>query len=316
MNDSSRPLDNNEVVEDFLTHTLGLDYSADKKLKKIIAKIVDGEMGVKKFNLDGQTLSEKKMRIATWRDEGKRWELRERIVRELMTYQRIEDDEKIKMGSGGALPVSGVEAGKKAYIVIGLPASGKSGIAARIAEDNNAIIIDSDYAKRKLPEFDSHLYSASIVHAESSGIVHGFEANINSVGFKSLYEQCIEKSYNIVIPRIGQSPEGIIQLAKALKTNKGYEMHLILVSLPKRDATIRAIYRYAATGRYVPLGLIYDVYGNDPSHCYYYLRCKFPLLFDSFGVLYTIDKPPVYTDFEGKSPVLVYKFKDVILNLP
>jgi Zeta toxin len=316
MPDSFRPLSNNVAVENFLKNTLGVNYAKDPKLRRIISKIVDGELGVNTFNSNSQTLNKKDMRDAEYRDDEKRWELRNLIVKELLSKKRLDNDEKIALGKGGALPKSNVKAGKQSFIIIGLPASGKSGIASQIAEDYGAIVIDSDYAKRKLPEYDSHLYSASIVHNESGCITTGFPAHYNPNGFKSLYEECIDKDYNIIIPKIGQNPSSIIELAKALKDKKEYDVHLLLTSLSKRDATLRAVYRYAETGRYVPLGLIYDGYGNDPSLCYYYLRCKFEQLFASFGVLLTLNRPPEYTDVKGNSPVLKYNFKDIILQLP
>lgn len=310
----SRPLDSNKIVEDFLNITLQFDYSRDTKLKRIISKIVDGELGVSKFNVQSQTLSKKEMRDATYRDDNKRWDLRERIIRELFTKKRLDEDEKIALNKGGALPNAKVVSGKNAFILIGLPASGKSGIATKIAEDYGAVIIDSDFAKRKLPEFKDHLYGASIVHEESSQITFGFQNNPRKI--QSLYELCIEKGHNIIIPRIGQNPVSLIELASVLTQKNGYKVHLVLVSLPKREATIRAVYRFAKTGRYVPLGLIFDGYGNDPSHCYYYLRCKHDKLFRSFGVVSTSEDPRKHTDVKGASPVLKYKFKNVILQLP
>lgn len=312
----SRPLNTNKVVEDFLNLSLQLDYKRYVKLKRIIPQIVDGELGVSKFNTDSQTMLVKEMRDEKYREESDRWELRKKIINELWTKTRLTDDEKIALMKGGALPNCEVKLDKQAFIIIGLPASGKSSISNKIADDCGAIIIDSDYAKRKLPEFKNHLYGASIVHEESSQITFGFNKEDNHHNIKSLYELCIEKGNNIIIPKIGQNPESIITLAKALKENNGYTVHLILISLSKRDATIRAIFRYSETGRYVPLGLIFDNYGNDPSYCYYYLRCKFENLFKSMGVISTINKPPEYTDVKGTSPVLKYKYKEIILELP
>lgn len=313
----SRFLGTNKAVEEFLEVALQLDYNSDRSLKKknIITKIVDGELGIANFKGDEHTLSSKDMRDAKYRDDDVRWTLREQIIDELITKERLENDEKICLKKGGALPLSGVVSEKQAFILIGLPASGKSGIATKIAEDNGAIIIDSDFVKRKLPEYKSHLYSASIVHEESSQMCFGFRHD-NPGNVKSLYELCIERGNNIIIPRIGQNPVGITDLAKSLRENQGYEVHLILVSLPKREATIRAIYRFAQTGRYVPLGLIFDVYGNDPSYCYYYLRAKHESIFKSLGVVETLSKSPQCLDYKGDSPALKYKFKDVILQLP
>jgi hypothetical protein len=314
MRNYSRPLNSNEVVEEFLKTSLQFDYSKDKKFKKIIPSIVDGELGTSKYSTDSQTIDRREMRDSQYRGEEDRWKLRQQIIGELLTKKRLVDDEKILLTKGGALPESGLQCTKKAFILIGLPASGKSSIANQIAEDYGAIVIDSDYAKRKLPEFNNHLYGASIVHEESSQITFGFKNNPNDI--KSLYEMCLDDGANMIIPRVGQNPSSIIKLASALKNDNGYEVHLVLVSLPRIMATIRAIYRYAETKRYVPLGLIFDFYGNDPSHCYYYLRCKYQNLFESMGVISTISRPAEYTDALGRSPVLKYQFNNAILQLP
>ena len=131
MQNYSRPLDTNEVVEDFLKLSLQFDYAQDPKLKKIIAKIVDGELGVSKFNTYMQTMSVKEMRHAKYRDEDKRWKLREKIINQLWTKGRLTDDEQITLTKGGALPQCGVKFEKQVFILIGLPASGKSSVATR-----------------------------------------------------------------------------------------------------------------------------------------------------------------------------------------
>ncbi len=312
----SRPLNHNDVVEDFLQITLQLDYKKDKKkLRGIVAKIVDGELGVSKFNVGAQTLSVLSMRSSEYRKENDRWNLRKQVIQELWTQKRLEKDDKIKLGKGGALPIaSDVKNGKQAFILIGLPASGKSAIANEIAEDYGAVVIDSDYAKRKLPEFSDHLYGASIVHEESQQITFGFESA--NTDLKSLYKVCVDSGANIVIPRIGQNPVSIINLAQTLKEVNGYKVHLVLISLPKRDATIRAVYRFAASERYVPLGLIFDGYGNDPSHCYYYLRTKYSELFESMGAVSTSSRSLKQVDVKENSPVLKYPHDNVILQLP
>lgn len=108
MQQDSRPLDTNKVVEDFLNLSLQFDYAKDPKLKNIVTRIVDGELGVRRFNADAQTLLVRDMRDAQCRDDNKRWDLREQIIEELWTKQRLADDEQIAQKKGGALPVCGV----------------------------------------------------------------------------------------------------------------------------------------------------------------------------------------------------------------
>ena len=66
---------------------------------------------------------------------------------------------------------------KQAFVLIGLPASGKSSIAVDIADKYGALLLDSDLAKRKLPEYKVYPWGASLVNAESSLIVFGDKVN-------------------------------------------------------------------------------------------------------------------------------------------
>jgi len=72
--------------------------------------------------------------------------------------------------------------------------------------------------------------------------------------------------------------------------NLGYETHLVCVNLDRRKATIRAIGRFMQSGRYVPIGLIFDGYANDPLNTYFLLKDGIDLdaqIFDSFGLIST-----------------------------
>lgn len=306
----SRNLQSNPVVEEFLKRALSFDYT---KYKNIVPMIVDAEMGVEKFNEKFQTLNSDTMRVEKYRSNEKRDLLQRQIITELFSSKQLGDDDDIKLKRGGALPMTKVKSNKQAFILIGLPAAGKSTIAKRISRDYGAVIVDSDFAKRKLPEYNNHSYGASLVHEESSAITFGLGAATDSAKPLSLYELCLKKNYNIVIPRIGQSPNSIIQQANVLGL-KGYKVHLILVSLSKRDSTVRAAIRYHYSNRYVPLGLIFDGYGNDPSLCYYFLRGKYSDLFKSLGAISTLNKQPKQTDIVGNSPIKIYK--KISLNLP
>lgn len=312
MKNYSRQLDSAEAVEDFLDRVLKFDYS---KLRKIVPMIVNGEIGVAKFDSNSRTISSEAMRDKKYKTEEKRWDLREQILNELFTLPRLDDDDKIRLTIGGALPQVPLRSESEAFILIGLPASGKSGVAADISDSYGAVILDSDFAKRKLPEFKDYSYGATLVHQESSEITYAFKSG-NPRKLKSLYRMCVEAKHNLVIPTIGQNPVDIIDLAEALKNKDGYKVHLVLVFVRKKEATIRAIKRYHKSKRYVPLGLIFDWYGNDPSHSYYYLRCKRPSLFESFGVVSTENLPPEHTDLVGNSPVFRYKYVDFTLQLP
>lgn len=309
----ARPLNSPELVENFLANALNFSH---KNLKKIIPKIVDGEIGVANIAKSPQTLTSTNYRTKAYRDELVRWELRKKIITELSTQKRPSSDDKIRLNYGGALPTTPVKSKKQAFILIGPPASGKSGIAEKIADSHGSVIIDSDYAKRKLPEFHEFPYGASLVHEESSAITYGLDNVYNPDNVKSLYEVCLDKNYNLIIPKIGNNSSSILSLAETLKDKRGYDVHLILVALSKRKATIRAIFRFYETKRYVPLSLIFDGYGNDSWLTYFYLRCKYESIFKSFGAISTDvnrGEEGIGFDVVGRSPVLKFKFEEVKL---
>jgi predicted ABC-type ATPase len=176
------------------------------------------------------------------------------------------------LGVGGALPRTGsARSDRNAYIVTGLPASGKSTLVNKIADDLGAVIVDSDFAKRKFPEFDSSA-GAQLVHEESALIVEGGDADEHGEVEPSL---------------LGHNQRSIEKLRDALKSS-GYHVHLTTVVLSRSQATVRALHRFLETSRYVPLGLVFDNYANDPALTYYKSRVSHlnnPSDWESFGAL-------------------------------
>jgi len=304
----ARVFTNQDQAEAFLHNVLKFN---DKPFPGILSKIVNAEQGLVNLDVSEQTLHSTHYRERNFASEESRWELRRKILEDLKNLSRLPQDEDIKLGVGGALPNNGVMAGNKAFVIIGLPASGKSTISSEIAEQYHAVILDPDYAKRKLPEWDSYPCSATIVHEESDKIISGF-GEINPYGLISLYEHCLTNNYNIVIPTIGHTIERIKDLANILNT-ANYETHLILVSLKREDATKRAIVRLHRTKRYVPLGLIFDNYINNPLMTYYLLRSKFPDLFTTFSALSTHYDPPICIDKLNVGPCELYQYDPNIL---
>lgn len=309
----SRLLIDISQVEHFLFDVL--EFEPDLSEDKIIGKILSSEKCLSDYENDGvQTLHNPNYRIREYKSEEDRWGLRKLIIEELFTNLRFDDDDDIKLGSGGALPKSGILADKNAYIVIGLPASGKSGISNKIADDTNSIIVDSDYAKRKLPEFHQVEWGASLVHKESSQIINGFDPNPHKL--LSLRTRAIAAGYNIVIPTIGNEPGSLLNMVNALKS-MDYRVHLTLVALPKKDATIRAIRRFNKTNRYVPIGMIFDDFSNDPTLTYYMLQCRHSHLFESFGVIstkVTLGDAYYSLDLRGENPAQLYELKNDLLD--
>lgn len=285
---------------------LGYDYSKDKK---IIPKVTQAQMLLDGFDKTYPTLNSRRYRSDDFSSDEVRWELRRRIVDELFGGERELEDDKICLGTGGALPHNPIQYGKQAFLLIGLPASGKSSIANKIADTYGAVILDSDYAKRKLPEFDSFDIGATMVHDEADALIFGDYEDEQPADAPYLLKSCVAAGANIVIPKIGHNLENIIRQARSYRDELGYQVHLTLVNLDRRKATIRAIERFKESGRYVPLGLIFDGYSNEPILNYYILKCKHDNLFASIGEISTDvprDQLPICSECIRENPSNIY----------
>jgi len=244
-----------------------LDLSGDN-IKTAVNEIGNEEVWIKE-HFEQSTLDTDNFRDKTYRTSKSRKELRQKIIDELFAFERLVDDNETCLGKGGAKPIGkNPIKGKKCFLHIGLPASGKSKIANLIADKTASYLIDPDLVKRKLPEFNQK-GGASLVHAESS--------EIND----SLLSMCMQKGFNIVWPKIGNNFNSIKELAEIFVKNE-YSFYLILVELDRKIATQRAYSRFIETKRYVPLSLIYDGYANDPTLTYYRMQQKVPHLLSGY----------------------------------
>jgi hypothetical protein len=143
---------------------------------------------------------------------------------------------------------------KRADIVIGLPAAGKSTILAiPLSKAYGSRIIDSDMAKAMLPEYENGI-GAFAVHFESKAIID------------EVFKSAIEKGENIVITIIGDKAKKILSLAERLK-ERGYRTYLHLNEVLSETSIRRAALRYMEQGRYIPITLLVE-YKNKPSEVY------------------------------------------------
>ncbi|UTA66588.1 zeta toxin family protein [Emticicia sp. 21SJ11W-3] len=277
----ARPLRDVPSVKNFLE---SLNFPI-QKYPKIVSSIINTEKMLHTYDNNDSTLISKSFRLSHV-TEKERWELRTRIVEELTTQRRLHDDDDICLGKGGSLPTSEIKNERQAFLVIGLPASGKSSVSTIIAEKYGAVILDSDYAKRKLPEYEE--FGASIVHEESNALILGSSIMIGKPkDFRTLLELASYEGSNIVIPKIGHSRDSIKQLVEVLINTYKYNVHLTLISLDRSIAVTRAIHRFYYTKRYVPLSMIFDDYSNEPTNTYHKLKSENNQLFKSFGIINT-----------------------------
>jgi len=279
MSEIARPLFEEEQISSFLSAIDFVNYFSDKdNLERVFGNVLDVNIAfaqsvtlIKDANNDlldvvtNNTLDSKNHRATPYKTDEEREGLRNNIINELTSTIRPEDDEKICYGKGGMLPSSGVVSAKReAFIIIGLPASGKSGIASKVSDYFDAVLIDSDFAKRKIPEFCKK-NGATLVHKESKMIKD------------EIMHAAIYKGLNFVLPIIGSDYEEVLNTINGLRRHR-YKVSVILVELDRVKATRRAFSRFIKTKRYIPLSKILDEYSNGPSLVFYKILTQKPNL--------------------------------------
>lgn len=167
-----RNLSTDIVVEHFVDNILQIEDLQQKK--EAINKITAAERNMKEYS-SVPTLTHEDNRDFQYRNNKDREKLKHQIFTELCDKKRLKNDDRIKLGSGGAKPITKVKAERKVFYLIGPPASGKSTIANNIADFAGAYILDPDYAKRKLPEYDNQIGAATLVHEKSDALVFSYE---------------------------------------------------------------------------------------------------------------------------------------------
>lgn len=154
----------------------------------------------------------------------------------------------IKMISMGSAEVT--EAGEISYtgevrqegrldIIIGLPASGKStAIINDVSAEFGSKLIDSDEAKKLLPEYDRG-YGTQAVHKESQLI----ERNTFKVG--------LMHNNNIIIPKVGSIAEDLVKEYIQPAKDQNYQVYIHFVDLPKEKAFGRLLNRLIEDNRFI-----------------------------------------------------------------
>lgn len=264
-----RELHTNIQIEPFVDGVLGIE--DEEARDNAVNLIAQAEKNIRDYPFQ-PTLTHQDNRKRQYRSEDVRKKLRKQIVDELFQQKRLDDDDKITLSNGGAQPKTQAKNQGKAFYVIGPPAAGKSGVAAKLADAYGCVILDSDFAKRKLPEFEGQVGSASLVHEESDALIFGKDG---------LIMRCLPEKTNIVIPKIGHKMQSVLDFCEFLK-ERGYEVYLVSVDLDRQKATKRAYARFCKTKRYVPLSLIFDGYGDQATLNYFRIKQRYPKTFSGF----------------------------------
>lgn len=290
-----RPLYNNKLAEQFVINILGI--TDDSEIKKSVQKIVNAEIALARLE-EHPTHTHTDYRDLSYSTNLDRNKLHNQILKELITLERLRDDDEICLGKGGAKP-SKEQNNSRAFIVMGAPASGKSGISSRLANHYGAYIIDSDYAKRKFPEYSQYEGGASLVHTESDDIIFDSE--------NGLFVYCIYNSNNVVIPLVGKTFSSVDKICQTLIAAE-YSISLIDVVLDRFICAQRAYKRFCDKKRYVPLSYVFDEVGNEPERVYYLLKRKYDSeeKIDCFAQISTnvpMGKPYKVLENTGKLPL-------------
>lgn len=292
MQDFARPLNSIKLASHFITRVL--QYKCDNN---VLGLLVNAEKLLTE-KATSPTLTSDDDRMPPYCSDRERKQLRKEILTSLISNTRLADDNNISLTDGGILPPKGLNNHKKAVIITGLPASGKSTIAEKIADYYGAAIIDSDYAKRKFPEF-SLSQGASMVHDESALVTFGKSSYPDEL---SVYGYMMTMGANMIIPKIGDNADAIRKMRNVLITF-GYDVDLVLVNVDRVISTTRALERFAKTLRYVPLGLVFDGYANDPTLAYYRMRDDEE--WASTGKLSTEAATPLFVQGHSQNPASI-----------
>ena len=184
-------------------------------------------------------------------------------------FNRLQNSGSAITDESGHVSLTGeIRREKRLDIVIGLPASGKSSaLVEPISEMYHSRIIDSDEAKKLLPEYNDG-WGAGIVHTESQVIAD------------RQFKQAVKNGENITYPRVGGDCEELTDIITAVK-KQGYSVYIHFNELDRNNALGRMINRFLETGRYLKPELV-TKYGNSIGATYETLKRRSELV-DGFS---------------------------------
>ena len=184
-------------------------------------------------------------------------------------YNRLQKSGSAVTDDSGHVSLTGeISREKRLDIVIGLPASGKSSaLVEPISEMYHSRIIDSDEAKKLLPEYNDG-WGAGIVHKESQLIAD------------RQFKAAVRNGENITYPRVGGDCDELTDIIAAVK-KQGYSVYIHFNELDRNKALGRMINRFLETGRYIKPELV-TKYGNGISATYETLKKRSELV-DGFS---------------------------------
>lgn len=180
--------------------------------------------------------------------KNERHELRDRLL-DAEHGSAVFENGKIKKVDGKEVFTGPVRQEKKAFIVVGRPAGGKSSVFAnRLSHENGARIVDSDVVKPWLSGYDDG-YGAGYVQNASADVA------------TSALNKASDAGDNIVMPRIGG---GSVMRDVMMLREKGYDVQIFYNEVSEETSIMRAASRFAQEGRYLSLDYLTQI-GNKDS---------------------------------------------------
>lgn len=150
-----------------------------------------------------------------------------------------------------------VRTNREATIILGPPASGKSGFAERIAASEHAALVDPDDAKAMFREFRGGI-GANAVHEESTVLA------------RSVLTRVMTRGMNLVLPKVGGDANSIKKAADTLRA-AGYTVNLVNMEVGEHEVVRRSIGRFLERGRLISSDYAHEVDGN-PTRTYNTLK--------------------------------------------
>lgn len=138
-----------------------------------------------------------------------------------------------------------------AILTGGPSGAGKSTFLKKYAPyllSGNIFHIDADEIRAKIPEYEG--WNATNTHLETKDIVNEL---LDHIGGKCKYDLVYDGTMN--------TSKNYFTLLNRIKS-LGYETFIVYIRVPKEVSIERALARYQKTGRYVPLGVIDEIYEN------------------------------------------------------
>ena len=151
--------------------------------------------------------------------------------------------------------------------IIGPPGAGKTSVGQPITNGIGVefTTINADDVKSALPEYAG--WNAALLHEESSDIAEG-----------ALLGRALAENHNILFDLTGASEKKMMKLADEMAA-RGYDLHLVNVSIPSSKSSYRAWMRFRGNafgtkdpskepGRFVPPSYVHIGVDGNPDRTY------------------------------------------------